>query len=263
MAKSTPAQTFKRIFDTWMHPSTDPKTRSNAERKMDAWLKRNGKTFTDISAILAQAAAEIAAAAPPPPPSDPRDAQPHPFEDPRFTPVGLVHGIVLKYLVMEENVAVVYSLWIVFTHVYTQFEIAPRIALESDEPDAGKSTARKVGSHLAFRPNEETLGSEPAIREHLDRGPGTVFLDELDLIEMDTRRALLRLWNLGHERGAKIGLKEKGKRKLYNIHAPILGAGLGSFLERVQYTRTFGFRWNRTQRKQDRSAGTIAMTSRI
>src|SRR5262249_46633889 len=128
MAKSTPAQRFARIFELFLNGAT-PAERDAAERKVNAWLKQHGKTRADIKAILAQAAVDDAAQAPPPPPSDPRDAQPHPFEDPKFTAVGLVHGIVGKYLTMEWYVQVIYSLSIVFTHVYLQFEIAPRIAM--------------------------------------------------------------------------------------------------------------------------------------
>jgi hypothetical protein len=38
---------------------------------------------------------------------------------------------------MEWYVQVIYSLWIVFTHVYTQFEIAPRLVMVSEGPDLG------------------------------------------------------------------------------------------------------------------------------
>ena len=55
MAKGTAAETFKHMFDTWMHPGTEPEVRASAERKMDAWLTRYGKTRADTSAILAQA----------------------------------------------------------------------------------------------------------------------------------------------------------------------------------------------------------------
>jgi hypothetical protein len=238
MPKSTPAQRFARIFELFLNGAT-PGERDAAERKVNAWLKQHGKTRADIKAILAQAAADDAAQAPPPPPSDPRDAQPHPFDYPAFTPVGLVHGIVGKYLTMDWHVRVIYSLWIVFTHVYTQFEIAPRLVMVSEGPDSGKSTARKVASHLVFRPNAEALGTAAAIREYLDQGPGTILLDELDYLDADARRQLLKLWNLGHERGAKISLMVKGRRKLVGIHAPILGAGIGDVLERTQESRTF------------------------
>src|SRR6516164_1974212 len=238
MPKKTPAQTFAAIFARITAGSTEHE-RATGEKAMDQWLKRRGKTRIDIPKILAQAAADDAGQAPPPPPSDPRDTKPHPFEDPAFTPFGLVHGIFGKYLTMEWYVQVIYSLWIVFTHVYTQFEIAPRLAMVSEGPDSGKSTARKVASHLVYRPNAEALGTAAAIREYIDQGPGTILLDELDYLDADARRQLLKLWNLGHERGAKISLMVKGKRKLVDIHAPILGAGIGDVLERTQESRTF------------------------
>src|SRR5207247_1099502 len=83
--KGTPAQTFARIFAVWADKNVEPGIHDNAERQMDAWLKRYGKTRADIPSILVQAALDDAAAAPPPPPSDPRDAQTHPFDDPQFT----------------------------------------------------------------------------------------------------------------------------------------------------------------------------------
>jgi hypothetical protein len=238
MAKTTAAQKFKRIFDLWAHPGTRPGERANAEHQMDAWLRRHGKTRADISSILAQAAADDAAQAPPPP-NDPRDSQSNPFENPAYTPAGLVQGIIEKYLTMEWHISVVYALWICFTHVYERYEIAPRLVMVSEGPDSGKSTARKVASHLVYRPNEEVLGTAAAIRDYLDQGAGTILLDELDYLDADARRQLLKLWNLGHERGAKVSLMVKGRRKLVSIHAPILGAGIGDILERTQESRTF------------------------
>jgi hypothetical protein len=238
MAKNTPAQKFAAIFARFTSGST-PEERATAERKMDAWLKQHGKSRGDIPKLLAQAVADDIAAAPPAPPSDPRDAQSNPFDDPKFTPVGLVHGIVGKYLAMDWHVQIIYALWIVFTHVYIQFEIAPRLVMVSEGPDSGKTTARKVASHLVFRPNTEALGTAAAIREYLDEGPGTILLDELDYLDAEARRQLLKLWNLGHERGAKISLMVRGRRKLVSIHAPILGAGIGDVLERTQESRTF------------------------
>jgi hypothetical protein len=238
MAKSTSAQRFARIFELFLNGATAGE-RDAAERKVNAWLKQHGKTRADIKAILAQAAADDAAQAPPPPPSDPRDAQSNPFTSSEFTPVGLVHGIVGKYLTMEWYVQVIYSLFIVFTHVYTQFEIAPRIMMASEGPRAGKSVARKVARHLVHRPNMEAIGTAAALRDFLSQGPGTLLLDELDYLDADARRQVLRLWNLGHERGAKISLMIKGRRTLVDIHAPILGAGIGDLLERTQQTRTF------------------------
>jgi Protein of unknown function (DUF3631) len=238
MPKLTPAQRFHNIFKRWMAGATEAE-RATAEKKMDEWLAKNGKTRADISSIVAQAVADdLAANPPPPPPSDPRDGALHPFDDPAFTPAGLVEGIVKKYVTMQWHASVIYALWICFTHVYTRFEIAPRIALTSEEPDAGKSTARKIASHLVFRPNEESLGTAASIRDFLDQGPGTVLLDEVDHLDPEARLRLRRIFNLGHEHGAKISLQDKGRRRLFNIYAPMLVAGIKGFLTPTMRSRS-------------------------
>jgi hypothetical protein len=237
--KTTPSQTFANIFKMWVDKNTPPEERDNAERKLDAWLKRNDKTRSDISVILAQAAADAAAAQPSPPPSDPRDHTPHPFEDPQFTPADLVEEIVTKYVTMKPHYRVIYALNICFSHVYTQFTIAPRVSFESNDPDSGKTTALEVAKHLLFRPNPEALGTGAAIRDFLGQGPGSVTLDELDLLEPEAKKALMRIWNLGHKRGAILSLKIKGERKEFNIYAPMWAAGIGKFLGPSQLSRAF------------------------
>src|SRR5262249_51223159 len=159
--------------------------------------------------------------------------------DPQFTPAGLVEGIVAKYVTMDEHVSVISSLWTVFTHVYLRFSTAPRLALGSEGPQSGKSTLRKVVRHLVYRPNEAALCSGAALERFLDRGPGTALLDELDLVDADTRRRLQRIWNYGHERDAKISLVIEGREKLFSIYAPMLAAGIGNFLAPTQESRTY------------------------
>ena len=40
-------------------------------------------------------------------------------------------------------------------------------------------------------------------------------------------------------RGAKISLMVKGRRKVVDIYAPMLGAGIGDIFERTQQSRTY------------------------
>jgi hypothetical protein len=236
--KKTPAQHFADLFRLFITGATEGE-RAAAERKMDAWLTRHGKTRADIQSILVQAAKDNEAAQPPPPPSDPRDAASSPFDDLTFTPAGLVEGIVAKYVTMPPHTATIFALWICLTHVYTRFRIAPRVALTSEGPDSGKSTARQVAKRLVFRPNPEALGTGAAIIDFLNEGPCTILLDELDQVDAEARRRLQQLWNLGHERGTQVSLKLGGRRVLINLYAPMLAAGIGSFLAPTQKSRTF------------------------
>jgi hypothetical protein len=244
MPKTTPAQTFASIFALFTAGAT-PGEREAAERKMDAWLKRHGKTRADIQSILVQAAADDAARQPPPP-SDPRDAQKSSFDDPRFTPAGLVEHVVTKYVTMSEPVAVISSLWTCFTHVYTQFAVAPRIALVSEVHRSGKSTLRKVLKHLVLRPNRAVLSSGAAIVRFLGRGPGTVMIDETDHLDKQTMRAMQKIWNVGYEREAEFSLVIGGEEKFFNVYAPMLAsgirgfsAGMTNFLADTQKSRAF------------------------
>ena len=238
MPKKTPAETFAGIFNRFMSGSTEHE-RKQGERAMDAWLKRHGKTRIDIQSILAQAAADEAARQPQTAQPDPRAAHPHAYGEPQYTPVGVVHGIISKYLTMEPYAAIILAAWIVFTHVYPRFRIAPRIALVSEGPRCGKSVALDVTKCLVRRPNPELLSTAAAIADFIDEGPCTIGLDELDLIAPEARRTLQLLWNGGYKRGAKRSLMVKGRRKSVNLHAPMIAAGIGSFLATSQLDRTF------------------------
>ena len=130
MARRTSAQTFAGIFNRFVAGAT-PEEKKTAEDKMDAWLKRHGKTRIDIQAILAQAAADDAAASPPPP--DPRDAGTNQFDDLEITAAGLVEYVVAQYVWMPPHLLVIFTLCICLTHVYRKFQIAPRVAFVSDE----------------------------------------------------------------------------------------------------------------------------------
>ena len=62
-------------------------------------------------------------------------------------------------------------------------------------------------------------------------------LDEVDYADTDARRTLLLIWNLGYL-PAKRSLVIRGKRKLVNLHAPMMAAGIGGFLASAQKSRT-------------------------
>jgi hypothetical protein len=234
-------QRFKRLFDLSNDESTTPQERETAQRKWREWLKRHNRKAIDIGSILAQAARDDDAAnpSPPPPTPDPRaSGDGHVFDDPTYNPAMLLEDVVCRYLVMRPHVRVIYGLWIVATHVYEKFRIAPRVLLTSEHPDSGKSTALELARRLAFRANDEAFVTDAALRDHFDQGPGTVVIDEADLYEPGARRALLRLWNGGHA-PTKHGKMSGGQRKQVSLFAPVIAAGLGRILGQAQLTRTF------------------------
>jgi hypothetical protein len=180
MPKITSEQHFANLFNMANDEAASQTERGEAEKAMARWLKRHGKTRRDIGAILLQAEKDDQKRNPPPPPPDPRVNESVRFDPKRHNPASLVESIAKIYVTMSEHVLVIYSLWVPFTHVYRRFAVAPRIALTSEDPNCGKSTALELARFLTFRPNEEALGSAAALRTHLDKGPGTILLDEAD-----------------------------------------------------------------------------------
>jgi Protein of unknown function (DUF3631) len=241
VAKSglTPEQRFKRLFLLSRDKTTTPAEREAAKRKCEDWLKRQGKDWIDVPAILAKAERDDdAGRPPPPPPPDPRAGAPHPFDDSRYNPATLVEDIARRYLAMRPHVRVIYILFIIASHIYDQFRVAPRALLTSEGPDSGKTTALEVARSLMFRPNEEVFGTAAALRDHLSLGSCSVALDEADLYDPATRQALLLLWNLGHTRTQR-AVMAGGQRKVTSLFAPIIAAGLGRILGQAQLSRTF------------------------
>jgi hypothetical protein len=237
-SRLTPEQRFKQLFNLSLDESTTQREREAAERKWREWLKRYDKKPIDIPEILADAVKHDKAANPP---TDPRDhgGGGHIFDDPNQDPATLIEKFVRQYLVMSEHALVVYVLWIVATHIYDRFSIAPRLLFTSEEPESGKSTAVEIARCLIFRANPETFASAAAIRDHLSQGPCSIALDEGDLLDAEARRALLLLWNLGHAKGARHSLMSGGRKKLTDLFAPMIAAGLGRILGPAQLSRTF------------------------
>src|SRR5262245_35767173 len=113
----------------FMDTAAAPAVRAEAEKQMDAWLKRHGKTRADIQSILVQAARDEAATPPPPPPSDPREAAPAEPLDPAETVLGLVCGAFKTYLALNSHEYVAMALWAMHTHIYDRYMVTPRLLL--------------------------------------------------------------------------------------------------------------------------------------
>ena len=220
--KETSAQHFGHLFRRFTAGATAGE-RAAAEGKMDAWLKRHDKTRADIQSILVQAAKDDEAAQPHPPQSDPRDTATNPFDDPVFTPAGLVEGIVAKYVTMPPHTATIFALWICFTHVYPRFRIAPRVALTSENPNSGKSTALEVARGLSSGPTRRRWAPAPQSPTFSTKGHAPSCSTSSIRVDAEARRRLQQLWNMGHARGAQISLMVGGRRTLIRLHAPSAG----------------------------------------
>jgi hypothetical protein len=247
MPKSTPEQKFAKYYATFMDSATNKNVRAAAKRQIEVWFKRHEKEYPkkwgDIPSILLKAAKDDEKANPPPPQPDPRNDASVQYDPKRHNPFSLVENLVKGYVTMTEHARVIYVLWIIFTHVYERFAVAPRIALVSRHPHCGKSTALEIARALTREPNEEALGTGAAVRDHLDKRPRCVLLDEIDHADKEAQLRLQQIYDIGHkQRGSKISLMVAGRKKLVDLYAPMMVAGVGllrNFLGPQQLSRTY------------------------
>jgi len=233
MPKTTPAQRFAKCFQVWMDTRASPHDRANAERKMEEWLKRHGKSRIDIPLILAQAVADDAAAQPPPPPSDPRDVDPSQpvggvgINGTNVTVLDLVRAFAQDYLAMEEHEFVAYALWAIHSHMFDKFMMTPRLVLTSPVRGCGKSVALDVLSRLVARPDKTDNITAAAIYDIIDRERCTLLIDEADNLELSAKGALRAVLNSGHRKGGTIRRGTGKQRRRYQTFAPIALASIG------------------------------------
>jgi hypothetical protein len=227
MAKSTPAQTFARIYALWVHKGTSPGDRASAKDKIDRWLKKHNKTFDDIPAILAQAEVDNATSGPPPPPPDPRDAGPAQSVDPGYTVLDLIRQRVELYLVFSSpHEYVAYTLWATYAHVYEFYQHAPRLVITSPTSGCGKSRGLRVLDRLVARPKMSDNFTTATLYDSAnDRR--TLLVDEADNLDFDTRGSLRAVFNSGYEKGGMFPRGVGKQRREYRTFVPLAMASIG------------------------------------
>jgi hypothetical protein len=175
--KKTPAQSFAQFFALYMDKGATAGEREEAERRMNTWLARHGKTRADIPAILAQALADDAASQQPPPPS----GRPH------VNLLDLVDRIIELHVALTPQQRLATALWVLHTYVYDRFVCTPRLAfwrpLLAIADDLGRGVeAREAATVLqAGRSDEDqSVVLLRDIRSVFDRlGCEAIFSDDL------------------------------------------------------------------------------------
>ena len=215
---------LKRVCDLHARMgSSNDGERNAAWHKLDALLKRLGKTWNDLSELLRDETTASAS-----PQSDPRDAAPseHPFD--AYTPAETVHGILEKYVALEPHEYVAVTLWIIHTHVFDRFMVTPRLVLTSPVRNCGKTTLLDIASRLVARAEKTDSITGPAIMHTVHQSKRTLLLDEADNLEMPVKAVLRAVLNSGYRKGGNRTLMVKGTSKRFDVFAPVALASIGS-----------------------------------
>jgi hypothetical protein len=104
-----------------------------------------------------------------------------------------------RYVAWPGGGAEVFTLWVLFAHLYDSFDIAPYLAFISPTPNCGKTTSFKLLSRLAPRALIASNISGPAIPRLVEAHRPTLLADELDALGPDQAEVIRGILNGGHD----------------------------------------------------------------
>ena len=198
--------------------SSNAGERENAWKKVDAWLRKHGKSWNDLPELLHDETA--------PSRTDPRDVDPSQPVGSNVTPLDLVRAFLQDYVEIDPHEYVATALWAVHSHVFDKFMVTPRLVLTSPVRDCGKTTLLDVLNRLVARPEKADNITAAAIYDTIDRERCTLLIDEADNLELSAKGALRAVLNSGHRKGGTIRRGTGKQRRKYSTYAPIALASI-------------------------------------
>jgi Protein of unknown function (DUF3631) len=159
----------------------------------------------------------------------------------------LTRHVLRSYVDMAPHEYVGFTLWVLHTHVYNQFQITPRCALLSPVRGCGKSKALMLAERLVANPERHDNVTAPSIYRLIDHGTPTLLLDEGDNLGLKIDRVMRSVLNSGHTRGGVITRVIRGEPKSFSTFAPASIAAIGT-LTLPLMSRSIVIRMHRTLR---------------
>jgi Protein of unknown function (DUF3631) len=151
----------------------------------------------------------------------------------------------------SDHQVIAVTLWTAHTHADAS-DTTPYLAIESAEPESGKTRTLEVAEHLAARAWLLVEPSEAAMFRKIERDHPTVLLDEADALwgaKADGREGLRALLNAGYRRGATVprvvGDGAGMTVQDFPVYGPKALAGLAGRLPRTIASRSIPIRLQR------------------
>jgi hypothetical protein len=152
----------------------------------------------------------------------------------------------------NDHQAVAVTLWTAHTHAAEAADSTPYLAIESAEPESGKTRTLEVAELLAARAWLLVEPSEAAMFRKIERDRPSILLDESDALwgaKADGREGLRALLNAGYRRGASVprvvGDGAGMTVQDFPVYGPKALAGLAGRLPRTIASRAIPIRLQR------------------
>jgi hypothetical protein len=207
---------------------TTPGEREAARKKLEGWLERHDKKWSDVGSLVAQVEAENTAAAQSAQNDERRANADAPPEHDKYHALELVHHLLGSYLDLKDHELVAVALWVLHSHVYDRFPISPRLALLSPTRGCGKTETFKMLNLLCQRPDRIDSTSVAAIYWLIEAQHPTLLIDEGDNLGLVHNGTLRAVMNSGHIKGGVVTKVIGGEVKKFSTFAPMAIAAIGN-----------------------------------
>jgi putative DNA primase/helicase len=145
--------------------------------------------------------------------------------------------IFTRFVVLPRYGEIVLALWVLFTYCVDQFEIAPRIDLESPEKSCGKTTVLVLLFRLVKRALLSSNVTPSVIFRVISTYHPTLLIDEMDTF-IDANEELRGVLNSGHTRDAATIVRNVGDQhepRSFSTWAAMAHAHIGFIPDTVKH----------------------------
>lgn len=120
-----------------------------------------------------------------------------------------IHQIIKRFIVCDPETAVSASLWIVFTWIIDQVDVAPLAVITAPEKGCGKSQLLNIMAKMVYRPLAASSISPAALYRVIEAHQPTLMIDETDTF-MKENEDLRGIINSGHTRDSAYVIRTVG-----------------------------------------------------
>jgi putative DNA primase/helicase len=156
------------------------------------------------------------------------DVEPHPEHvDPAFL-LDEVSATIRRFIVMEPEQVDAAALWIAFTWLIDEVEVAPLVIANAPEKSCGKSMFLDVAGRMSARPLPVSNASTAALFRSAEIWKPTILIDEVDTFVQENKE-FKGIINAGHTRANAYVLRTVGDQhepKRFTVWCPKALAGI-------------------------------------
>lgn len=141
-----------------------------------------------------------------------------------------LYELIDRHIIIDEPLKVAFVLWVLFTYLVDDCDIAPIAWITAPEKSCGKSTLLGLFERVVNRPYTMTDPSQAVLYRIMDKYKPCLLIDEIDT-GLKEKQALIGILNAGYSRHAckipKVNMDKGGTVESFNAFGAKVLCGIG------------------------------------